>query len=311
MAPTTAQALATYDSVLNSEFPKVHTRAVDSMDAAAEFLPEAHIIVASPLLMSDAVLTSAPQLQWIQALTAGVDGFTSLQSLRRDVILTSMRGIHGPPVSEAAVSAMLSLSRDVPAFVRNQDAAEWKRWPVRLLSGKTVGILGVGVIAETLAPICKAFGMHVVGFVSEQRAVPGFDEVHLRDAIREIVPRLDYLVILAPLTDSTRNFVDAGVIGAMKPSAFLINVARGGIVDEAALVDALRSKRIAGAALDVFSEEPLPRAHPFWSLENVIVTPHQAGLCDVYPNLALPIIRKNLECFLSGQTASMLNRIEH
>jgi phosphoglycerate dehydrogenase-like enzyme len=118
-------------------------------------------------------------------------------------------------------------------------------------------------------------------------------------------------VILAPLTEATRNFVDARIIGAMKRSAYLINVSRGGVVEEAALLKALREKTIAGAALDVFSEEPLPKNHPFWSLDNVIVTPHQGGLCDVYPNLALPIIKRNLSLFLDGKTAEMVNLIPH
>jgi phosphoglycerate dehydrogenase-like enzyme len=135
--------------------------------------------------------------------------------------------------------------------------------------------------------------------------------VHGKSAIDEIIPCLDYLVILAPLTEATRNFVDARIIGAMKRSAYLINVSRGGVVEEAALLKALREKTIAGAALDVFSEEPLPKNHPFWSLDNVIVTPHQGGLCDVYPNLALPIIKRNLSLFLDGKTAEMVNLIPH
>jgi D-2-hydroxyacid dehydrogenase (NADP+) len=125
------------------------------------------------------------------------------------------------------------------------------------------------------------------------------------------VPGLDYLVVLAPLTDATRNIVDARVLTAMKPSAFLVNLARGGLVDEEALAAALREGGIAGAALDVFVEEPLPKNHPFWSMKNVIITTHQGGFCDIYPQLALPTIENNLSCFLAGRHADMINQISH
>lgn len=298
-----------YASSLRSEFPELQVRTAANREEALKSIGDADVLLTFTPMMSDAILQSARRLKWVQALGTGVDNLIDLPSLRPDVIVTNMRGIHGAPVAEAALASMLALSRGLPGFVRNQDRAEWRRWPARLLNGKCVGILGVGVIAETLAPICKAFGMEVVGFSSEPRTVPGFDAIHRRSDLRAMAGQLDYLVLLAPLTDATRNIVDGKMLAAMKPSAFLINLARGGVVDEVALVEALTKGTISGAALDVFNEEPLPSDNPLWGLKNVLITTHQGGFCDVYPKLALPIISQNLRLFLDGRTDQMVNRI--
>jgi phosphoglycerate dehydrogenase-like enzyme len=194
--------------------------------------------------------------------------------------------------------------------VRNQAKHNWERFPARLLHNKTVGIFGIGVIAEELAPKCKAFGMKVVGISSAQRDVPGFDRVYARSQLLEAVRDLDYFVLLTPLTPETRNSVNAEVLAAMKPGAYLVNLARGGVVDEAALMEALKNKQLAGAALDVFATEPLPADHPLWDMEQVIITTHQGGFCDVYVNFALPVIEQNLRRFLAGDTANMINLVK-
>src|SRR5882757_3153438 len=159
---------------------------------------------------------------------------------------------------------MLSLARDMPRSAHAQERNAWERWPARLLEGKTVGILGVGLIAEYLAPICKALGMTVIGISGSPRPAPGFDRVVARADLMKVVPEFDFLVALAPLTPQTRGIIGEKVFAAMKPSAYLVNVARGGVVDEPALMVALESDKIAGAALDVFSEEPLPASSPLW-----------------------------------------------
>jgi D-2-hydroxyacid dehydrogenase (NADP+) len=232
-------------------------------------------------------------------------------ALRKDVIVTNIRGIHGPPVSEAALGAMLALARDLPRAVRAQDARLWQRFPARLLHNKTVGIFGVGVIAEALAPKCKALGMNVVGVSSTPRAVAAFDRMHPREELLQAVAKFDFFVLLTPLTEKTRNSIDARVLAAMKPTSFLVNLARGGVVDEPALIAALKDKHIAGAALDVFSQEPLPPDHPFWAMENVIITTHQGGFCDVYIDYALPTVTTNMERFLAGDAGGMINVVEH
>jgi phosphoglycerate dehydrogenase-like enzyme len=258
-------------------------------------------------MMKDEVLHGAEKLRWVQALGTGVDNLIDLPSLHPDVVITNIRGIHGAPVSEAALMMMLGLARDFAGSLRNQDRHVWTRWPVQLLEGKTVGIFGVGLIAEVLAPKCKALGMSVVGFTSSKRNLAGFDRMHGRDELIAKAGTLDFLVLLAPYSEEIRNLIDARVFAAMKPSSYLINLARGGIVDEDALVTVLNGGRIAGAALDVFQEEPLPADHPLWSTKNVIITPHLGGFCDVYAERALPTIEHNMACFLRGDLDKMIN----
>ena len=163
------------------------------------------------------------------------------------------------------------------------------------------------MIAEALAPKCKAMGMTVVGITSSPRPVAGFDSVHPVSELLTVVPHLDYLVLLTPYSAATHHLIDAKVFAAMKPTAYLVNVARGGVVDEDALVAALRAKEFAGAALDVFNEEPLPADHPLWGFKNVIITTHQGGFCDTYVDLAMPLLEHNMRCFLKGDTKSMRN----
>jgi D-2-hydroxyacid dehydrogenase (NADP+) len=252
-------------------------------------------------------LKDATKLKWIQALGTGLDGITDQPSLRPSVTVTSLHGVHGPPVSEAAIAGMLALSRDLPRFVRQQDQQHWGRWPAKLLHNKTVGILGVGVIAEALAPKCKALGMTVIGISSAPRKIESFDRMRGVDELLRVLPELDYLVLLTPYSPATHHLINAKVFAAMKPTSFLVNVARGGVVDETALVEALRQGRIAGAALDVFDQEPLPADHPLWSFKNVIITTHQGGFCDTYVDLALPILTHNMRCFLAGDLKGMVN----
>lgn len=247
-----------YYTPLRSTFPELAINVVDHYSKVGPYVGGTDILMTFPPMMTDDVLRAATKLKWIQALGTGVDGLIDLPSLRREVIVTNIRGIHGPPVSEAAIMAMLALTRDFPRAVRNQDRHRWEIWPASLLDGKTVGILGVGLIGEALAPRCKALGMTVVGISSAQRVVPGFDRMYRRNELVSAVTELDYLVVLTPYSPATRNIIAVVVFSAMKPTSYFINLARGGVVDENALIQALESGQIAGAALDVFSKEPLP-----------------------------------------------------
>jgi len=288
-------------------FPDLRVDFAGHHSEAVPYANSADILLTFGPMLSDSVLRAADRLQWVQALGTGVDNLVDLPSLRDDVWVTNMRGIHGPPVSEAAIAAMLALSRELPQLVRNQSEQHWGKRPTRLLHGKTVGILGVGVIAEALAPKCKALGMHVVGITSSQRDLPGFDRMHGRAELRGVVGGLDYLVLLTPYTAATHALIDAAIFAAMKPTSYLVNLARGGVVDEEALLAALQHGQIAGAALDVFREEPLPSTHPLWTAKNVLITPHTAGFCDVYIDLAMPTVEHNLRQFLDGHPERMIN----
>ncbi len=173
-----------------------------------------------------------------------------------------------------------------------------------------MGILGVGLIAEALAPKCKLFGMRVIGISSSgPRKAEGFDRiVHRNDLIR-VAGDLDYLVVLTPLTAETRGIIGETVLAAMKLTAFLVNVARGGVVDEPALIAALDRGQIAGAALDVFAKEPLPPDSPMWGAKNLTVFSHLGGYSEGYEDRAMPAIEKNMRCFLAGDVRSMVNMV--
>jgi phosphoglycerate dehydrogenase-like enzyme len=294
---------------LGRAFPEIAIDVVADKEKAEGAIKAADMLLTFGQMLKNLKfdLKDAVNLKWIQALGTGLDGITDQPSLRPSVTITSLHGVHGAPVSEAALAGMLALSRDIPRFVRQAEQQHWGRWPAKLLQGKTVGILGIGVIAEALAPKCKAFGMNVVGFTSKPRPVAGFDQVHAIGDFLANVPQLDYLVLLTPYSAATHHMIDAKVFAAMKPTSYLINVARGGIVDEDALVDALRQNRFAGAALDVFEREPLPAGHPLWSFKNVIISTHQGGFCDTYVDLAMPILEHNMRCFLAGNLKGMVN----
>ncbi len=299
-----------YRDRLAATFPELEVEMVDHHSKVDPYIAAAEILMTFGAHMADHVLEKGVNLKWIQVLGTGVDGVTDSPALREGVLVTNLRGLHGKSVSECALAFMLALARNLPRSVRNQGAGRWERFPVTLLNGGTVGILGVGVIAEELAPRCKALGMKVIGITSGERELPGFDAMRGKDELMQVVPDLDYLVLLTPYTAETHHIVDARVLAAMKPSAFLVNVARGGVVDEPALVEALRSGAIAGAALDVFAEEPLPGDHPFYAMENVIVTPHMAGFHIGYATEALPVVEENIHRFLAGDVDHMINVVK-
>ncbi|HET7764672.1 MAG TPA: D-2-hydroxyacid dehydrogenase [Burkholderiales bacterium] len=299
-----------YYNGLRDAFPGLAIDLVDHHSKVDPFIGSADILLTFGAHMADHVLEKGASLRWIQALGTGVDGIVDRPALRSGVLVTNMHGLHGDSVPEAAILLMLALARDLPRAMRNRNARKWERYPSQLLKGKTVGIFGVGAIARSLAPKCKSFGMTVVGISSAPRTMEGFDRMVRRDALEQAAPDLDFLVLLTPYTAETHGIVGARVLAAMKPSAFLVNLARGGIVDEDALLLALRERRLAGAALDVFAQEPLPEDHPFWSLDNVIVTPHLGGFHDQYAEQALPTVVENFRKFLAGDTAGMINVVK-
>lgn len=286
---------------------------VTAMDLpqADDKLAHAEVIVATGHAFNNERLAKASKLRWIHAMTTGTDAIIGAQTLRREVMVTNTRGIHGPQMSEMAFMYMLNLARRYREMLENQKRHVWKRWDQVRLHGKTVLIIGVGTISEALAPRCKAFGMTVLGITRTPRDVPGFDRMFSYGALEEVVTQADFLVVLAPNSPETENLIDAKVLAAMKPTAFVINLARGALCDDAALLDALGAGRIAGAGLDVFRTEPLPKESPFWDLDNVMITPHCSGSSDDNLTMTWPIIETNMKCFLEGRTSDMINVVAH
>jgi phosphoglycerate dehydrogenase-like enzyme len=299
---------ARYRAMLLERFPdKLTIDVVGHHNDVGPYIADVDVLLCFSPPMADHVVRDAGKLKWIQALGTGVDNIVDLPSLGKEVIVTNVRGIHGPPVSEATIAYMLSLARDMPRSVRAQEKSAWERWPSQLLDGKTVGILGVGLIAEYLAPICKQFGMTVIGISSGPRAAKGFDRMVHRNELVKVAPELDFLVALIPMSAETRNIIGEQVFSAMKPTAYLVNVARGGVVDEPALIRAVESGQIAGAALDVFAQEPLSSDNPLWKTKNVTVFPHLGGYSLGYEDRAMPTIEHNMRCYLNGDLKSMKN----
>lgn len=213
-------------------------------------------------------------------------------------------------MSEMAFLLMLALNRNFPEVIRNQDRRIWEKWPAKLLYQKKVGILGLGIIGEEIARKCKAFGMTVFGMDIVRKEIPSVDFFYGPEDLPQVAKEVDYLILVAPSTPETQKIVGTKVLSSMKPTAFLINIARGELVDEEALIQALETGEIAGAALDALSMEPLPKDHPLWRTKNVIITPHVGGISDIYREQVMPIIEENLRRFLRGERRNLINYIE-
>ena len=294
-----------------ADFPGISLLGTDDRSTALNSLQQAEALIGHHFQFDNDMLARAPRLRWIQSLTTGTDGILKLPALRPEVTVTSTRGMHGPQMSELVFLQMLALLRDFPRILRNQSAGRWERWPQPLLFGKTAVIVGVGAIAEALAPRCQAFGMKVYGVSSSTRIPPGFDGMFARSELAKAAAIADFLVLIVPLSAGTENLIDAKILAAMQKDAYLINVARGGVLDEQALLTALDEKRIAGAALDVFREQPLPSQHPLWRHKGVIATPLIGGMSDIYLDQAYEIVRFNLRHFLDGRMDAMRNIVPH
>ena len=294
-------------SAVRTAFPQVTVRDAKDVADAIKQCADCDVLVAMAHEVTDELITHMPRLGYICAMSAGTERLDTLQALKPDVRVSSGRGIHGPQMSELAFLAMITLSREFPRMQRNQQSHVWERWPQKLLWGKTAVLVGIGPIAEELAVRCVAFGLHVIGVSDARTAAPHFEKILPRSRLPEAAAAADFLIVLVPLSAQTRHMIDDGVLGAMKQTGILINLARGPVVDEKALIQRLKDGRIAGAALDVFEVEPLPSDSPLWDMPNVIVTPRIGGMSDVYAEQVLPLVVHNLRCFLDGRLAEMKN----
>jgi D-2-hydroxyacid dehydrogenase (NADP+) len=303
-----------YRDKLSTAFPQAEFRTALGREAVTPALlkdAEAIVALGTHRVFDEELLQGVPKLRWIQALTTGTDAVTGLKSLKPDVVITTNTGIHGPQMSEMTLMHMLNLTRQAGTMWDNQKQGRWVRLPQIRLCDKTVVIVGVGSITEALAPRCKALGMKVHGVSSTLREVPGIDRMHPREELEQVAALADFLVVMVPLTPENVKLISARVIAAMKPSAYLINMARGAVVDEEAMIAALRAGKIAGAGLDTATKMPLPPDHPLWHVPNVLITPQLGGGSEVNHLLTLPIVEKNMRCFFDGRFQDMVNRVAH
>jgi phosphoglycerate dehydrogenase-like enzyme len=246
----------------------------------------------------------APNLKWIQLTSAGADRLLNSGFIEGGITVTTVSGLHATPIGEFVIASMLMWAKGAPRTLRAQLRREWVRFAPTELHGKTVGIVGAGHIGAEVGRLAKAFGCRVVA--TRRSAVAGetaayADEVLPASGLHGLLEQSDYLVLSMPLTPETRGMIGEDELRAMKPSSFLVNIARGPVIVEDALIRALTEGWIAGAALDVFDKEPLPEDSPLWDMENVILTPHISGGTEIYNQRAVEIFRDNLQRYLNNQ----------
>lgn len=270
----------------------------------------------------------APHLKWVQLSSAGADHVLDKPIMRSDIAITTASGIHAIPIAEYVFGSMLAFARRFHVYLPMQQKHEWPkgRWSALLgaeLRGATIGIIGYGSIGREIGRLAKAFGMRVLASKRDpaKREDGGYrvqgagdakmeyvDEVFGPRQLEEMVSACDYVVVALPLTPETRGIVSESVIRAMKPTAYFVNISRGEVVDEEALIRALREGRIAGAGLDVFWKEPLPPDSPLYDLPNVILTPHVSGATAAYNDRATDLFAENLRRYLAGEP--LLNLVD-
>ena len=257
------------------------------------------------------VWAMAPRVRWIHSRAAGLDTLLFPALVDSAVPLTNSSGVYSRSLGEFVAAAVLFFAKDFHRMQRNQAAGRWEQFDVEEAHGKTLGIVGYGDIGRAAARLAKALGMRVIALRRRPENSQGdelVDEALGTDRLLELMARSDYVVVAAPLTPDTRGLVDATAIGAMKSSAVLINVGRGAVINEAALIDALRHKRIRGAALDVFEQEPLPAGHALFALDNLLLSPHCADHTQTWIDDAMQFFTENLERFIQGE--ALLNVVE-
>src|SRR4051812_40661339 len=301
---------------LRAEFPEDTFSYRHDYEGIEEDLRDAEVAVAWSL--NGEQVKAAPQLRWIHSTAAAIHQLLIPEIVNNSrILLTNASGVHGPVVAEHVLALMFALAKRLPTAFRLQQRREWgqeqmtvEQPALRELRDATLGIIGVGSIGGQVAAIASAMGMRVIAV----RANPmkGVDWVPANDPLRaqhrvygpkdlqRMLRESDFVVISAPVTSSTSRLIDAQALAAMKPDAYLINVARGALVDEAALIQALRERKIGGAALDVFEHEPLPSDSPLWEMENVLITPHQAGISHKLWERQYKLFSENLRRYEKG-----------
>lgn len=266
--------------------------------------PTAEQLARTEALMAGGVpaglLPSMPKLRWAQAMSAGVEGWMALPDLPQALTLTCARGTHTESMPENIMAALFYAAKPVHVAVENQKSARWVHTVPQPLTGKTLGILGLGVIGQEVARLAVAFGMRVIGTKRRPGEMANVAQVFPAERTNEVLAQSDFVLLLLPATKETDNFINAERLAAMKPTAWLINFGRGHTIVDADLIAAAKDKKIAGAVLDVFRQEPLPQDHPFWKAEGIVVLPHIGGPHPQRDKFVARLFVENLGRFLDG-----------
>jgi phosphoglycerate dehydrogenase-like enzyme len=305
---------AALEQSLQREFPELRIVVARSEQEFLQELPDCEILVAMKIKPEQFALCR--ELRWIHSTMAGVTPLLVPGLVSSNVIVTNGRTVHSVPVAEQALAILLALARRMPTCVHLQTEQRWGQddfWQAGQrpfeLQGKTLGLVGLGAIGNELAPRARALGMRVLAV--RRNASKGseiVDQVYPSTALQEMLPEADFVVLLLPDTAENLHIIGAPEFAKMKRSAYLINMARGPLVDTNALLQALESGTIAGAGLDVTDPEPLPSEHPLWKLPNVLITPHLGGASDRFWERESALLRENLQRYLSG--SPLLNVVE-
>ncbi|QCS44944.1 D-2-hydroxyacid dehydrogenase [Natrinema versiforme] len=294
-------------SAISDRIESIEIETANDYNDALDRISRADIVVSRRL--DSTLLESAEKLRWVQALSAGVGSYDLDQLQREDIVLTNASGVHSVPIAEQVLGYMLTFERNLHEGIRRQNAREWRHYRAGELRGKTVGIIGLGEIGQEIARVTDALGMTAIGTKRTPEELSHVREVYGPDETLTVVGKADYVVIACPLTAETEGLIDGRALDSMKPDAVLVNVGRGKVVDEDALLYALRKGQIGGAALDVQAEEPLPTDSPLWNLSNVIITPHMAGATPHYWDRCAEIFAENYDRFTADKWEEMRNRI--
>ena len=275
---------------------------------AAEHIADTDILLTWGAMDIRSLYLSAPKLKWVHALSAGIENLIFPEIKSSTTLLTNSKGIHGIPISEHVLAMMLSFTRGINMFIRQQIGKQWKRVPVEEIHDKTIGIVGLGSIGREIAKKAKGMGMQVVASKQTITTEIFVDKLYTPDQLHELLAISDFVVIALPLLEETKDLITLKEFAAMNPSAYFINVARGAVVKQDDLVTALQQGLIKGAGLDVFDHEPLSETSPLWDMPNVIITPHLAALSPNYMDRAIKLFADNLSRFI--QHKEMLNIID-
>ena len=267
--------------------------------------PSAEQLARTEALMTVAVppglLPAMPKLRWAQAMTAGVEGWLALPDLPANLTLTCARGTHRESMPENIIGALFYVAKPYAAAVENQKHRRWVQSVAQPLTGKTLGILGLGAIGQEVARIAASLNMRVIGTRRRPEPMPDVAKVLSPDRTHEVLAESDFVLLLLPATPDTDNFINAERLGKMKPGAWLLNFGRGHLIKDDDLIGAVKAKKIAGAVLDVFRQEPLPADHPFWTTDGIIVLPHIGGPHPERDKIVARMFVDNLGRFLDGK----------
>ena len=252
------------------------------------------------------LLPDMPKLRWAQALTAGVEMWLTVPDLPPNLALTSARGTHRESMPENIVGGLFHLTKPYALANQDQTTSTWTRRMAVPLNGQTLGILGLGEIGQRVAHIATTLGMRVIGTKRTLEQLPDVAEVFASNRTNEVLAQSDFVLLLLPATPATENFINAERLSHMKPTAYLLNFGRGALIDDAALIAAVTGKKIAGAVLDVFRQEPLPKEHPFWTTKGIQVLPHIGGGHPKRDGVVARLFVDNLGRFLDGKPLTQL-----